>query len=177
MTNAKKSKKRPPAEKTSDQKRTAGPSRRSPRSPSAKQFPAELGKGPKRTDVGYGRPPKEYQFAPGVSGNPAGTPPARANLWRHICTFLEAGEAQARTALKDPTEPLARRIAAKQALQLLQKGLGGVALQATMRMWDRDEGRPVAHVVMDSPDVLTAQECEEIRRAMRAGREGSDRPC
>ena len=50
---------------------------------------------------------------------------------------------------------------------LFRSGLVGVALQATMRMWDRDEGRPVAHVVMESPDVLTAEECEEIRQAMK----------
>ncbi|HPD32161.1 MAG TPA: hypothetical protein PLL20_19380 [Phycisphaerae bacterium] len=137
------------------------------RSRVANQIPAELGKGPKRGDVGYGKPPVEHQFAPGVSGNPAGTPPARANLWRHICKFLEAGEDEARRVQGDKSESLARRIAAKQALQLLKKGLVGVALQATMRMWDRDEGRPVAHVVMESPDVLTAEECEEIRQAMK----------
>jgi hypothetical protein len=28
----------------------------------------------KRTDVGFGRPPKEHQFKPGQSGNPKGRP-------------------------------------------------------------------------------------------------------
>lgn len=134
-----------------------------------RRIPAEQGKDPNSALVGYGKPPKEHQFAPGQSGNPAGTPVSRANLWRYICQFLEAGEHEARRCQQDKTRPLAMRIAAKQALQLLKKGLGGVALQATMRMWDRDEGRPVAHVVMESPDVLTPEECEEIREAMRTG--------
>mgnify|MGYP000850942486 CR=1 FL=1 len=137
------------------------------RSLAPKQIPAEQGKNPNTFAVGYGKPPIEHQFAPGQSGNPAGTPPSRANLWRHLCQFLQGGEELARRVQQDRTEPLARRIAARQALQLLKKGLAGAALPATMRMWDRDEGRPVAHVVMESPDVLTPEECEEIRQAMR----------
>jgi hypothetical protein len=35
---------------------------------------------PKRTDVGNKRPPKEYQFKPGVSGNPRGRPKGSRSL-------------------------------------------------------------------------------------------------
>lgn len=135
--------------------------RKSPR------IPAEQRKGPISAEVGYGRPPAEHQFRPGESGNPAGTPPARSNLWRHICRWLERPEAEIRRALKDKALPANQRIAAKQALQLLSKGFVGVALPATLRMWDRDEGRPVAHVVLESQDILSHEECEEIREQQR----------
>jgi hypothetical protein len=133
------------------------------------RFPAGQGKDQNSAVVGYGKPPIEHQFAPGQSGNPAGTPASRANLWRYLCRFLEEGEASAQRAKDDRSRPLAIRIAAKQALQLLRKGFVGVGTVVSMRTWDRDEGRPVAHVVMESPDVLTPEECEEIRQAMRTG--------
>jgi hypothetical protein len=34
----------------------------------------------KRSDVGYGRPPKETQFKKGQSGNPSGLPKATINM-------------------------------------------------------------------------------------------------
>lgn len=164
-------KKRPSAKKPVARTKAVKATRPKPprRVSGARSLPAQQGQKPKRADVGPGRPPVEHQFAPGQSGNPAGTPASRANLWRYICGFLALGEAEACRCQMDKTRPLAMRIAAKQALQLLKKGLGGVALHATMRMWDRDEGRPVAHVVMESPDVLTPEECDEIREAMRTG--------
>jgi len=164
MAKARKTTKRPAAKpaKAARRPRATGHGSRA-----TNRIPAELGKGPKRGDVGYGKPPKEHQFRPGVSGNPAGTPASRANLWRYLCQFLTEGEASARRAQADKSRPLSVRIAAKQALQLLKKGFVGVGTVVSMRTWDRDEGRPVAHVVMESPDVLTPEECEEIRQAMK----------
>lgn len=157
---AKKVRKRSAVQKPA--KRGASPARRATR-----QFPAKQGKGPKRADVGYGQPPTEHQFPPGVSGNPAGTPPARANLWRLLCRFLEMPEKKVQQIAKDRTLPVNQRTAAKQALQLLKKGFVGVGTVVSMRTWDRDEGRPTAHVVLESPDVLTPEECDEIRRIQR----------
>jgi Family of unknown function (DUF5681) len=40
-------------------------------------------------DVGYGRPPKQYQFKKGQSGNPRGRPPKKLNktdVWNQIMT-------------------------------------------------------------------------------------------
>lgn len=53
-----------------------------------RKLPAKQGRTPKRTDVGPGRPPVEHQFKPGQSGNPAGPPPARSNLWRWFCHWM-----------------------------------------------------------------------------------------
>jgi hypothetical protein len=143
-------------------RRETRPERRATR-----RVPAAQGKAAIPAEVGYGRPPVEHQFRPGESGNPAGTPPARCNLWRHLCRYLELPEEEIRAAAKDRRLPANQRIAAKQAAQLIQKGFTGVALQATMRMWDRDEGRPTARIVMETADVLTPEECEEIRQQQR----------
>lgn len=134
-----------------------------------KRIPAEQGKGPKRTDVGYGKPPVEHQFAPGQSGNPAGAPKARANLWRYFCRFLEMTSAELTKAVQDKELTMAQRAAIRQVQQLAKKGLAGTAWLATKEAWDRDEGRQTQHVAVETQDVLTAEECEEIRRAMRTG--------
>lgn len=38
--------------------------------------------------VGYGKPPKEYQFKPGQSGNPKGRPPDKRNMKRALRDVL-----------------------------------------------------------------------------------------
>ena len=142
----------------------------------SKSLPAQQGEGPKaavsrpkRTDVGPGRPPVEHQFQPGESGNPAGAPRARTNLWPRLCEFEGMSEAQVKTVQNDKTEPLARRTAAKHALQLFKKGIGGTGIIATKAIWDRDEGKATEHVRYEREEALTPEECEEIRQQLRGG--------
>ena len=98
-----------------------------------RKLPAKQGRTSKRTDVGPGRPPVEHQFKPGQSGNPAGPPPARSNLWRWFCHWMAmTPEALAREKKrKDPT--MSQRTALKQAEQLVKRGLLHAAIQATRR--------------------------------------------
>lgn len=133
------------------------------------KIPAEQGKGPKRGDVGYGKPPVEHQFAPGQSGNPAGAPKARANLWRYFCRFLEMSPKELAQAVRDKELTMAQRAAIKQVQQLAKKGLAGTAWLATKEAWDRDEGRATQRVEMQTTDILTPEECDEIRQAMKKG--------
>jgi hypothetical protein len=42
----------------------------------------------KKGSVGYGRPPKEHQFPPGVSGNKRGRPPKRLTVGERIDLHL-----------------------------------------------------------------------------------------
>ncbi len=151
-------------------KRTAKRSRATSHGPRATgKIPAEQGKGPKRTDVGYGKPPVEHQFAPGQSGNPAGAPKAKANLWRFFCRFLAMTPAELTRAVKDKELSMAQRAAIKQVQQLVKKGLAGTAWLATKEAWDRDEGKATQRVEMQTADILSPEECDEIRRAMKKG--------
>lgn len=134
----------------------------------APKVPAAQGMRPKRADVGYGKPPVEHQFQPGQSGNPAGAPKARTNLWPHFCSFEGMTEAEVRQVQQDKHQPLARRTAAKMALQYWRKGLIGVGLTWSMYVVNRDEGRPTQHVPYDEPAALTPEECDEIRGLMGA---------
>jgi hypothetical protein len=42
-------------------------------------------------DVGWGRPPKQYQFQPGKSGNPRGRPPGRLNNKTLLIRLMDEG--------------------------------------------------------------------------------------
>ncbi len=138
-----------------------------PRRSGSRKFPAEQGLTAKTGGVGYGKPPAEHQFVPGRSGNPAGTPPARSNLWRHYCRFLEMSDAERAAVKKRRDLTAAERVALKQVEQLIKKGLAGTAWLATRESWCRDEGKPTEHIQYDRPEALTAEECEGIRRALK----------
>jgi len=109
----------------------------------------------------------EHQFRPGQSGNPAGSVKGRTHLWTWFCQYL--GFTPARLALEKKRTDLtyAQRTAIKQVEQLLKKGLGGTAFLATREAWNRDEGKPTEHVVVENPEALSEEECEEIREAIK----------
>ena len=162
-----------PASRTAKKtaKRPAAKRATSPRRRPAKKIPADQGLRPKSPDVGYGKPPKEHQFQPGESGNPAGTPRAKSNLWRHYCRFLAMSDKQRAKEARRTDLTAAEKTALKQVAQLMKKGLAGTAWLATKESWNRDEGKPTEHVRVESEEVLTPEECDEIRRAMGAKRD------
>jgi hypothetical protein len=41
-----------------------------------------------KSEVGYKNLPKEAQFKPGQSGNPAGPPKRRTQLWTYFCRYM-----------------------------------------------------------------------------------------
>jgi hypothetical protein len=44
--------------------------------------------------VGPGCPPKEHEFKPGQSGNPAGSPKPRTNLYKHFSKYAAMTDAE-----------------------------------------------------------------------------------
>ncbi len=133
-----------------------------------RKIPAKQGLGPKRTDVGYGKPPVEHQFAPGQSGNPAGAPRRRTQLWTYLCQWLELTPAElARVKKRGADLTIAQRTAIKHAEQLLKKGITGTAWLAVREIWNRDEGKPTEHVRYEREEAMTPEQCEKIREVMR----------
>ena len=124
--------------------------------------PAKQGKG-----IGRGgtTPPEEHQFKPGQSGNPAGPPKRRTQLWVYINQFMEMTDAQ---LAKVDRETLTQ--AQKVALKLVEnaaQGKGCESERLARYCVDRDEGKASEHLVIDKDNDLSDEECEEIRAVLR----------
>ena len=89
--------------------------------------------------VGPGCPPKEHQWQPGQSGNPAGSPKARTNLYRHFERYADMTDAElAQLDLESLTQ------SQKAALRLVQDMAQGKKTGAgdlAKYIIDREEGR------------------------------------
>jgi len=118
---------------------------------------AESSKG----EVGYSQPPEEHQFKPGQSGNPAGPPKRRTQLWVYICTYMQMTDAD---LAKVDRETLTQ--AQKVALKLVERaaqGKGCDSERLARYCVDRDEGKATEHLIVDQEKDL----CEEIRAVLR----------
>lgn len=131
--------------------------------------------------VGYGKPPVEHQWQPGQSGNPNGAPKARTNLWPTLCRMSELTEKELRDMLKPGRRKelkLVEIVAIKNLLQL-REGVTRKGIPLLLKtIIERDEGKPAQTLHIDSPDTLSPEECEEIRRVQREMMEGrrQDKP-
>jgi len=119
--------------------------------------------------VGPGRPPLEYRWKPGQSGNPAGPSRPRTNLYFHLCKYIGMTNRRLKEIgnRKDLTQ--AQRI----ALTLVAQLRAGVPRRNVIRVLeqliDREEGKPPISIRIAPDDrALTPRECEEIRREMAA---------
>ena len=126
-----------------------------------KEFPAKQGE----STVGPGNPPEEHQFKPGQSGNPAGPPKRRTQLWVYINQFMAMTDAElARVDRETLTQ------AQKVALKLVEnaaQGKGCDSERLARYCVDRDEGKASEHLIIDKDNDLSDDECEEIRVVLR----------
>jgi hypothetical protein len=120
--------------------------------------------------VGPGRPPKEYQFKPGESGNPHGQPRHRTHLWTHYCKFLAMTAEQLRRVNRAELS-LAERSALRLAIATA-KGKRCSSERLARYSVDRDEGRAVEHIVVGEEEALTDAECEELRNVILQNQAG-----
>ena len=125
-----------------------------------KEPPAKQGDG----KVGNKKPPKEYQFKPGQSGNPKGPPKHRIHLWVWFCKYMELTNAQLE---KLDREKLTQ--AQQSALKLVENARDGKhsgSERLALSVFDREEGRAVEHLVIEDDQMLSDSECDEIRNLL-----------
>jgi len=131
-------------------------------------FPVSQGKSHGDYDVGYGRPPQEYQFPPGVSGNPSGNTRHKTHLWSYLCEYIAMTPTDlARAGRRQKLS--AARIIALHAVQYLRRAtkLTGPAAKLLHELIERDEGKPPVRISFDRDEALTPAECDEVRALMR----------
>jgi hypothetical protein len=128
----------------------------------SKKIPAAQGK----SGVGYKKPPKEHQFKPGQSGNPKGAPVQRINLWPRFCRFMNMTDADVKKL--DRTKLTKAEQTALRLAEDLQQGKYSGSQRLARHVFDREEGRPIEHMVIEQGDILTDQECEEIREILKS---------
>lgn len=115
--------------------------------------------------VGDKHPPKEHQFKPGQSGNPAGPPKRRIQLWVYFCEYMQMTDSQiAKLVRKKLTQ------AQQAALKLVENAKNGKysgSERLARHVFEREEGKAIEHLVIENENTLSDQECEEIRELLR----------
>jgi len=114
---------------------------------------------------GYKKPPKEHQFKPGQSGNPKGPPVHRVNLWPLFCGYMLLTDAEIGKLVLSKLSQAQQ--AALKLVENLKEGKYSGSQRLARHVFDREEGRPVEHLVIEQEDILTDEECEQIRETLK----------
>jgi hypothetical protein len=121
-------------------------------------------------EVGNKKPPKERQFQPGESGNPAGPPARRTQLWVWFCKYMDMTDKElAKLNRKKLTQ------AQQTALRLVENAKAGKysgSERLARYVIDRDEGKAVEHLIVENENTLTDEECNEIREVLARNANG-----
>ncbi len=124
---------------------------------------------PAKQAKGQGRngnaPPEEHQFKPGQSGNPAGPPKRRTQLWVYICTYMEMTNAEIKKLKRAEMTQVQQS-----ALKLVRQAKAGKycgSERLARYIVDREEGKATEHLIIDQDNSLSDAECDEIRAVLR----------
>lgn len=112
-------------------------------------------------EVGYKHPPKECQWPPGQSGNPKGAPVHRINLWPLLCRYMNLTDAELEKI--DRTRLTQAQQTALKLVEDIKAGKYSGSQRLARHIFDREEGKPVEHIIVGNEQVLTDAECKEVR--------------
>ena len=104
-------------------------------------------------------------FKPGESGNPAGAPKAKMNLWRYICEYVAMTPEQLKAL--DTNKLIMAQIIALKHVEKMGKGEYN-RLRDTI---DRSEGKVPDHIVQQTAEITNAEAMEIFREAIRKNSE------
>lgn len=104
------------------------------------------------------------RFDPGVSGNPAGPPRRKTQLWVWFCKYMEMTDQQLEKL--DQSKLTQAQQSALKLVQNMKSGKGSGSECLARHVFNREEGKPVEHIIFENEDVLTDDECQEIREAL-----------
>lgn len=124
------------------------------------KVPANQGK----SKAGYCEPPEEHQFKPGQSGNPAGPPVRRTQLWVWFCKYMNMtnGElAKLKTSKMNQAQHTALKL-----VRNMKRGKESGSERLAKHVFDREEGKAIEHLVIENENTLSDEECEEIREVL-----------
>ena len=87
-------------------------------------------------EVGNKKPPKEHQFKPGQSGNPAGPPIRRTQLWVYFSQYMAMTDAEI-----EKLDSAKLTQSEQMALSLVEKEAKAGSRALALAIFDREEGR------------------------------------
>jgi len=105
------------------------------------------------------------KWKPGQSGNPAGPPAARTQLWRYFCNYMEMSDAQIIKAKKKGLSQSQQ--AAMKLVEDVKAGEVPKSGKFAQYVIDRDLGKPKEHVQVDTTPSLSDDECDLIRGILK----------
>jgi len=104
------------------------------------------------------------RFEPGESGNPKGPPKRKTNLWVWLCKYMDMTDAELEKL--DGTELTQARQYALNLAKNMKKGRGPESERFARHLFDREEGKVVEHIIIGNEDVLSDDECDDIREEL-----------
>jgi len=126
----------------------------------SKRIPAKQGD----CKVGDKNPPKEHQFKPGQSGNPAGPPVRRTQLWVWFCKYMNMTNGEL-VKLKTGQMTQAQHTALK-LVRNMKRGKESGSERLAKHVFDREEGKAIEHLIIANENTLSDEECEDIREVL-----------
>jgi len=126
----------------------------------SKRIPAKQGD----CKVGNKNPPKEHQFKPGQSGNPAGPPVRRTQLWVWFCKYMNMTNGEL-VKLKTGQMTQSQHTALK-LVRNMKLGKESGSERLAKHVFDREEGKAIEHLIIANENTLSDEECEDIREVL-----------
>ena len=123
--------------------------------------------------VGPGKPPREYQFKPGESGNPKGNVKRHTHLLEYFTQYMAMTDARI-----DRLNRAKLTQAQQVALALVEKIKAGEKVGSTTfarYVVDREEGKAAEHLILDNGTDLSDDECDELREVIQERHAGDGR--